>query len=322
MTTTRTTTSTATSTTTSTATTGPTGLRAGLGLMVLSAAMFSTSGTFAASLLTAGWTSGAAVTVRVALAVVLLTGPVAVVMRGRWHLLRRSWRPVVGYGLFAVAACQLAYFNAVERLGVGVALLLEYLAPVLVVGWMWLRHGQRPSPLTTLGAATAVAGLALVLDVLDGAGPDPVGVAWGLCAALGLAMFYVLSAHTDAELPPLAMAWGGLATGGLVLGAAGAAGVLPMAAPRADVVFAGAQVSWLWPVLGLALFAAAVAYVTGIEGTRRLGARLASFVGLTKVVFAVLFAWLLLAQAPTALQVVGGAVVLAGVGIVKYAEGA
>jgi drug/metabolite transporter (DMT)-like permease len=297
-----------------------TSLGAGLALLLVSTATFGTSGAFAASLLDAGWSAGAAVTARVALAAVVLTVPAMLSVRGRGHLLVRNAGPMVGYGLIAVAGCQLAYFNAVERLDVAVALLLEYLGTVLVVGWLWLRHGQRPSRLTVAGALTAVAGLVLVLDVLGAVRVDLVGVLWALAAAAGLATFFVLSAQSDADLPPLAMAWGGLTVGALALGLAGVVGALPMAAPRVDVRFMAHDVSWLYPVLGLALVAAVIAYVAGIEGTRRLGARLSSFVGLTEVIFAVLFAWLALGQAPTVLQLVGGAVIVTGVALVRLGE--
>jgi len=292
----------------------------GLALTLLSTATFGTSGAFAASLLEAGWSSAAAVTARVALAAAVLTVPTLLTLRGRWHLLVRNWRPVVTYGVVAVAACQLFYFNAVERLDVAVALLLEYLGTVLVVGWMWARHGQRPRPLTVAGGATAVAGLTLVLDVLGAVRVDVGGVLWGLGAAVGLAVFFVISAHTDDGLPPLAMAWGGLTVGALALAATGAVGLLPMDAPRVAVRFMGAEVSWVYPVLGLSLVAAAVAYVAGIHGSRLLGARLASFVGLTEVLFAVLFAWLTLGQMPTALQLVGGLVIVTGVALVRLGE--
>ena len=117
---------------------------AGLALAVLSAATFGTSGAFASSLIAAGWSPAAAVVCRIAVAALMLTIPAMVQLRGRWALLRRNAGPVAAYGLFAVAAPQLCYFNAVARIPVGVALLLEYLAVVLVVGWLWLRHGQRP----------------------------------------------------------------------------------------------------------------------------------------------------------------------------------
>ena len=123
----------------------------GLSLAVLSAATFSTSGTFASALIGAGWSPAAAVTARIAVSALMLTVPALLQLRGRWPLLRRSAGRVTAYGLVAVAGCQLFYFSAIQRIPVGVALLLEYLGTVLVVGWLWLRHGQRPRRLTVAG---------------------------------------------------------------------------------------------------------------------------------------------------------------------------
>lgn len=293
---------------------------AGLAVALVSAATFGTSGAFAGSLLDAGWTPASAVTIRVVVAALVLTVPALLALRGQWSALRRGSRTVGVYGLFAVAGCQLCYFNAVDHLSVAVALLLEYSGALLVVLWLWLRRGQRPRPLTIAGAAVAVAGLALVLDLTGPQELDLVGVLWGLGAATGLAVYFVLSAGTDDPLPPLVVAWGGLAVGGLVLLLAGAAGALPLAAPRADVELLGAQTSWLVPVLGLSLVAAVVAYVTGIVAARLLGAKVASFVGLSEVLFAVLFAFLLLGETVGAVQVVGGLLVLAGVALVRVDE--
>ena len=108
----------------------------GLGIALVSAAAFATSGAFGKSLLVGGWSPGAVVTLRITLAALVLLGPALWSLRGRWQALRRNAWVVVGYGLTGVAGCQLAYFNAVTHLSVGVALLLEYLAPVLIVGWL------------------------------------------------------------------------------------------------------------------------------------------------------------------------------------------
>src|SRR4051812_46631709 len=293
---------------------------AGLALALLSAATFGTSGAFASSLITTGWTPGAAVTARVGIAAGVLPRPGLMQLRRPRPPMGRSVRMVAIYGLVAVAGAQLCYFNAVQHLSVAVALLLEYSGTLLVVGWLWLRGGQRPRPLTVLGAAAAVGGLALVLDLAGDHDLDPVGVLWGLGAAVGLAVYFVLSAGTEDALPPLVVAWGGLAVGGLALLGAGAAGVLPLAAPRTDVLLLGTEVSWLVPVLGLSLVAAVVAYVAGIAGARRLGPKVASFVGLTEVLFAVAFAWLLLDQVLTAVQLAGGALVVAGIALVRLDE--
>lgn len=292
----------------------------GLALALISAATFGTSGSLAKGLLESGWSPAAAVTWRVSVAALVLAVPAAATMRGRWHLMRRGWPSVVLFGTVAVAGCQLAYFQAVQLLSVGVALLLEYLGLILVVGWLWLRHGQRPRPLTVLGAGLAVAGLALVLDVFGAVQVDPVGILWGLAAAVGLAVYFVVSADESTGLPPLVVATGGLAVGAVVLVAAGALGLTTMRWSHADVQLAEVAVPWSTAVLSLGLVAAAVAYATGVAATRRLGSKLASFVGLTEVLFAVLFAWLLLGELPAPVQLLGGLLILAGVVAVKVDE--
>src|SRR5688572_7702118 len=148
------------------------GLRAvmGAGLLfaLVSAASFGLSGSLARSLIDAGWTPGAAVTVRILGAVAVLLVPAWLSLRGRWHLLRDNAGFVTAYGVAAVATAQLCFFNAVAHMPVGVALLIEYTAPVAVVGWMWFRHGHAPGRLTVVGGVVAVAGLVLLLDLGPG----------------------------------------------------------------------------------------------------------------------------------------------------------
>ena len=296
----------------------------GLGLAVLSAATFGTAGPFGDSLLAAGWSPAGAATFRIGLAAAVLSVPAARALRGRWRLLRRTWTAAVAYGVTAVAVPQLFFFNAVEHLSVGVALLLEYCGTLIVVLWTWLAHGQRPSRTTTFGGVLAIGGLVLVLDLTGAQRVDLVGVLWALGAAVGLAAYFVLSSSTSTaareQLPPIAMAGAGMAVAALGLVIVDLTGVLPFRTSTADVRLAGASVSWLVPVAGLSLVAAVVAYVTGIAAARRLGARVASFVGLAEVLFAILFAWALLHQRPSLVQGVGAVVVLAGIALVRWGD--
>lgn len=292
---------------------------AGLLLAMASAASFGLSGSLAKSLIDAGWTPGAAVTVRILGSVLVLAVPAYVALRGRWHLLRGNAGFMSAYGLAAVATAQLCFFNAVAHIPVGVALLLEYTAPVAVVIWLWVRHGHAPRTLTFAGAGVAAAGLVLLLDP-GGGSVNLTGVLWGLGAMTGAAAYFVLSAQERNGLPPMVLAAGGLLVGGALIMAAGALGLVPMAVATADATLAGASLPWWAPVLLLAVVTAAVAYTTGIAATRRLGARLASFVALTEVLAAVLFAWLLLAQLPGWLQLAGGVLVLGGVVLVKLGD--
>jgi drug/metabolite transporter (DMT)-like permease len=292
---------------------------AGLALALVSAATFGTSGSFASSLLSAGWSPGAAVTARVVLAALLLT-PVALLQLRSVRFTARSLPRVVLYGIFAVAGAQLCFFNAVQHLSVAVALLLEYSGILLVIVWMWARHGHRPRQLTLVGGAIALAGLVLVLDLVGSHDVDPIGVLWGMGAAVGLAVFYVISAATDDGLPPLVVAWGGLAVGAATLGGAIAVGALPVHATRTDVTLMHHQVSWIVPVLGMAGIAGAIAYVAGIAAARLLGAKVASFVGLTEVLCAVGAAWLLLGQRLDVTQAVGAALIIGGIAFVRVDE--
>jgi drug/metabolite transporter (DMT)-like permease len=309
---------------------------AGLALALLSAATFGTSGTFGSALIEAGWSPAAAVTARVSLSALLLTVPAVLQLRGRWALLRRDAAAVAMFGLIAVAGCQLFYFSAIQRLPVGVALLLEYLGVLLVVGWLWLRHGQRPRRRTVAGTVAALAGLALVLGVTGHVRIDPLGVMWGLLAAVGLAIYFLLSAATGQApragqasgasqvppepLPPIAMTWAAMCTGSAALLLLGWTGLVPLTARTGQVTVLNHKVSWMLPVAGLALISSVVPYVAGIAAARRLGAKLASFAGLAEVLFAILFAWLLLGQLPTGAQILGGVFILAGVALVRLDE--
>ncbi|WP_422754358.1 EamA family transporter [Micromonospora sp. WMMD708] len=292
----------------------------GLALALLSAVTFATSGTFARSLIEAGWSAEAVVVARVGLAALVLAVPAVLALRGRAGVLRRNLGPVTVFGLLGVATAQACFFNAVRYLPVGVALLLEYLGIILVVGWLWLVHGQRPRRLTVAGSLAALVGLVLVLDLTGTGRLDPVGVLWGLGAAVGLAGYFVLAARVDADLPSVTMASGGMAVGAAVLALLGLVGVLPLRATFGAVDFAGQRTSWLVPIVGLSLVAAVVAYLTGIAATRLLGARLSSFVGLTEVMFAVLIAWLVLGELPVPVQLAGGALIVAGVALVRLDE--
>ncbi|AYF31271.1 EamA family transporter [Micromonospora tulbaghiae] len=293
---------------------------AGLGLALLSAITFATSGTFARPLITGEWSAVAVVIARVGIAALVLAVPAVLALRGRWAVLRRNAVSVVLFGLLGVATAQACFFNAVRYLPVGVALLLEYLGIVLVVGWMWLVHGQRPRLLTVAGSVTALCGLVLVLDLTGAGRLDPVGVLWGLGAGVGLAGYFVIAGRIDAGLPSVVMASGGMAVGALALLLLGGIGALPLAAGTADVTFGGHRVSWLVPIAGLSLIAAVVAYLAGVAGTRLLGARLSSFVGLTEVMFAVLIAWLVLDELPSLIQLAGGVLILGGVALVRADE--
>lgn len=292
----------------------------GLTLALVSAVSFGLSGSLARALMDSGWSPAAAVALRVTIAAAVLVVPGLMAVRGRMRLLRTNAATIAVYGLLAVAGAQLLYFLAVSRLDVGVALLIEYTAPVAVVLWMWAARGQRPGRLTVLGAAIAAVGLVLLLDVLGGGRVDAVGVLFALGAMVGAAAYFVISADHSSGLPPITLAAGGLVFGAVAFWILAVVGLLPLRMTTAPVEFTLGTVPWWVPVLALGLVTAALAYVTGIAAARHLGSRLASFVALSEVAAGLGFAWVLLAQQPRPIQLLGALLVLGGVVVVKLGE--
>ena len=206
---------------------------------MVSAAAFGTSGPFSKALLGAGWTAGSVVLLRVGIAALILLVPALLACRGRWPVVRSNLGRIPIFGLAAVAGCQVAFVNAVEHLSVGVALLLEYLAVILVALWAWLRTRIAPSALTWAGMAASVAGLVLVLDLAGQSPPALVGVMWGLLAAVGLTAYFVTAPTPGAGCRRSRWPRSGWRRARSALGLLGLLGVLPMTFSAQPVLVGG-----------------------------------------------------------------------------------
>jgi drug/metabolite transporter (DMT)-like permease len=283
---------------------------------VISAVSFGTSGAFVKPLLEAGWSPAAAVTARALTAGVVLLPFVLVSLRARWAALWHArWR-VLGMGVIAVAFTQLAYFAAIQRIPVSAALLIEFLAPLILVGFTWASTRRMPRPTILIGSVLAVGGLVLVIGPGALHAVDPIGLAIAFGASIGCAAYFVIAAHPSDGLPPVALAGSGLVLGGLVLALVAATGLLPFTATFDDLPLFGTTTPWWIPLLIVAVLGTALAYATGITASRTLGSRLASFIGLLEVVFASLFAWMMLGEELTPLQLVGGVLIIGGIAAV------
>ena len=288
----------------------------GLVMAVASALAFSSSGPFIKPLLEGGWSLGAALLVRMGVAGLLLSPAIVLAIRRQPGFVRRHWRLIVGFGLMPVLGCQLFFFSAMQRMPVAVALLIQYLAPVMLVAFVWLRTRRAPSPLVLWGSAVAVTGLVLVVDI-SGASFDLVGTLLALAAAVCVCVYFVISERAGDDLPPLALAASGLLVGAVIMALLCVTGILPFHAPAIAVELAGVEVPWFIPLLWVAGVATTLGYAFGVMAVPRIGSRVASFVGLSEVLFALGFAWIFLSEIPAPIQFAGGALILAGVVLVK-----
>ena len=244
--------------------------RVGLLFAATSALAFGMSGPFAKALMQAGWSPTAAVTARLVGGAAVLA-VVATLIKPDWlRQAREHAGTVLVYGLIPVAGAQVCYYNAVAHLSVAVALLLEYTAPILVVGWLWATTRQAPRGLTLVGVALAIFGVTLVLDVFSsGHQIDPAGVAWALGAAVCAACYFMMSDRVTADgsgLHSITLAAGGLVVAAAVVTALGLTGVMPLTFTAQHATVAGASLPWVVPVILLAVFPTALAYLLGIAG--------------------------------------------------------
>ncbi|MCC5582116.1 EamA family transporter [Microtetraspora sp. AC03309] len=286
---------------------------ASLAIAVASACCFGFSGPMARYLGAAGLTPTEAVWVRMAGAGLLLVVALAIVRPKALRIPRDRLLFVAAYALIAVAAVQGLFFFVITRLPVGVALLLEYTAPVLVVVWVRFVRGLRLARSAYLGAVVAVAGLAVVVEVWDGIRLDALGLMAGLVAAACCAGYFLMNdAFSDDDMDPLGLiAWG-------MTGAAVA--LLPLSRPwNIDWAAFGRTATvggHTLPVLGAALWlilvATVAAYITGVIAVRRLSAAVGATVATLEVIAGAVIAWFLLGERLGGAQIVGGAVVLAG----------
>jgi len=286
----------------------------GLAIGVLASVAFGTSGALAKPLMEAGWSPAAAVTLRAGLAGILLLPFALRALQGKWDVVWRArWR-ILGMALIGVAGTQLVYFAAIQRIPVSSGLLIEYLAPLLLVAGVAIATRRLPRLIVLVGSAVAIAGLVLIIGPVGGG--DPLGYLFAGIAAVGCALYYVIAARPAAGLPPVALAAFGLLVGALALGVVGLTGLVPFDIVLTDLPALGGFVPWWAPLLLLAA-TTAVGYATGIQAAQLLGSRLMSFVGMLEVVFASVFAWLLLGETLGPFQLLGGVLILAGIALVR-----
>jgi drug/metabolite transporter (DMT)-like permease len=285
----------------------------GLAFGIVSSITFGTSGPFGKALINAGYSPLQASWTRVAGATLVLV-PLALLLRRRvaGRAVRSQWPLLLLYGLMGVAGCQSLYFVAASRLPVGVAILLEFTGPVIVVGWM--RFVQRRSvPRTAMiGVGIALAGLACVVEVWTGLSIDLLGLLAGLGAAACQAAYFLIIDRVGDDADPLVMTAAGSTVGAVALAVVAPPWGAPWHLLTTDVRF-GDRLAPGWSlVVWIVLVSTVTAYLTGVAAVRRLSAPVAGAVAYGEVVAAALFAWIALDERLGPAQLAGGAIVLVG----------
>jgi drug/metabolite transporter (DMT)-like permease len=292
----------------------------GTGLVLLSSVCFATSGPLGRAAMNTGLSPLQVASARICIAAVALLAVTALVKPALLRISRAGLGLVVAYGLLGVTAVQVFYFLAVSRLPVGVALLLEYLSPVVVTAWVRIVRRTALPRAVWLGVALAVAGLVLVGELWHGGALSAVGLIAGLATCACSAAYFLLGERGANSENPIGMTVWGLAVGAVAMSLISPLWTISPRHWTAPATLGHWQVATWSVLLVIALLSTIAAYVLGMAAMRHLPPAVVSVLALAEPVVSIVLAWVLLGQALSGPQLAGGVLILAGATVVQLAN--
>lgn len=252
-----------------------------------------------------------------------------VYLSGQRLSLPRTWSEValvLTFGITGVALVQYLYFVAIERLPVGLALLLEFTAPVFVA--LVARFGYH-EPIRNqmwLGIGCSLGGLALVAQIWDGLRFDTVGVLAGFGAAVSLAGYFLIGERSVVADPPLHALTKAFVVASVFWNVVTPVTGLSAVDLQALTSLGGNLVSVEVPLWGclmwLIVAGTVVPFLAELSALRHLGATEVTLIGMLEPVGATILGWAWFSEALDAMQVAGVALVLLGIALAQTARAA
>ena len=229
-----------------------------------------------------------------------------------------TWREVpllLAFGIFGLALMQWAYSNAVSILPVGIALLFEYTAIIIVPIAARIVFKEKITRAFWYGVAMVLTGLLIVSQIWAG-GLDPVGVGYALLAAVLLAFYFLMGQHAGLTRDPLSTMFYTMLVATIFWGIL--SGGKASAIDLLQVVNLTGNLAWadvpLWvPLAWLTVMGTFVPMAMGFIALKLTTASKVSVTQTAEPVFAFIFGWLWLGQSMNLLQTIGGALVIAGI---------
>ena len=227
----------------------------------------------------------------------------AALRRGRLHPRSHLWLLAAAGGCMAVMAMLL--FNALQRLGAGPAMTLQFVAVLAVMVWATAVKGIPVPAVAWLAGLVTMLGISLVVEAWIWQGVDLIGIASGVGSALFLAAYFLLVDHLGEHLPPLTISTYALLISALVLTPGAGLGPLDLPVPE-----------WWW-LLALGVVGTAIPMLLEVIAIQGAGPGPVGMILLAQPVVGGVAAWIMLGQALTPVQIVGIAVSVTGILLVQ-----
>jgi|UniRef100_UPI00404914AD drug/metabolite transporter (DMT)-like permease len=238
---------------------------------------------------------------------------------------RREIPTLIFYGVFGYAMVQLGYFIGISRgVPLSLVLIIEFTAPIWIVLWIKFVRKSVVAKDMWIAIALSLLGLILVAKAWQGFVFDLIGTLGALGAALALAVYFLMSQSQGVKRSAQAMIVWGFGVSGLFWSLVLPIWNFPTAIFTTDINLQGrfseySAPGWLL-IAYIVVFGTMVPYLFVVGGIRRLSAATSSVIGMLEPVIAGVFAWIWLSQSWSAIQLLGGAIVLIGIYIADRAK--
>ncbi len=296
----------------------------GYAMIVSAALLFALNGTVSKVVLQSGLSPLELTQVRATGAFLGFALILVLTRRESLRLSRRELPYLIAFGIAGVALVQWLYFVSIGRLPIGIALLIEYIAPILIAIWAWAVFKEQIRRRIWLALALALIGLSIVVEVWSGLSLDGVGVVAALCAAGAYAVYVLMAEHAVRWRDPASLTAYGFLFAALFWAAVQPLWRFPSSRLDDSVSLLGHLERFSLPVWLLLLYivfaGTMVTFLLVAAALRHISATRVGIVAMLEPVAASAVAFLWLGESFGGAQLVGGAIVLAAILIAQTAR--
>ncbi len=296
----------------------------GYAMVISAAVLFALNGTVSKVVLQSGISSLELAQVRATGAFLGFVGVLAFARPQSLRLTRREVPNLIVFGIAGVALVQWLYFVAIGRLPIGIALLIQYIAPILIAVWAWLVFKEPVRRRIWAALVLALVGLSLVVEVWSGLSLDGLGVAAALAAAVALAVYVLMAERAVKRRDPASLTCYGFLIAALFWAAVQPVWWFPASRLGDDVALLGHLERFSLPVWLLVLYVVVggtmVTFLLVAAALRHISATRVGIVAMLEPVAASVVAFLWLGETFGTAQLLGGGIVLAAILLAQTAR--
>ncbi|TMK76986.1 MAG: EamA family transporter [Actinobacteria bacterium] len=296
----------------------------GYAMVFAATGLWGINGTVAKAILSTGISSLRLSEVRSTGAALVLVTALALTRPERLRIRRDELLFLAAFGIFGLALVQWLYFFAIHRLEIGIALLIQYTAPVLIALWARFVGGEHVRRRIWVALVLSLGGLSLVVDLWGGFSLDTLGVVASLGAAITFALYILLAEHAIGRRDPVSLVCLGLVFATVFWAVVQPWWSFPAGHVDDRVLLDGALVSTTLPVWLLMLTVIVVGTILPfallVGSLRHISATRVGVTAMFEPVAGALVAYAWLGESLSAAQLTGGAIVLSGILLAQTAR--